>query len=247
MPATLIMKTRKYAPEEYSTRLNKTFLGIGPSFGGLSVPELRTGLNSILRSYKTITKKSRADSINYAKTVRSLEGVKVSSLRKDELLEHLKPYRHNIKQTKVDIGIAPFDEMEHKVLRLEKDPKLKYKVPHYQAKQYTGIGYETDTLELKKAIKRIQIRREAHGLPSLPSELLGLVPPDMGELIKEAYLCGSLRTDQLPGIEPANYLRVAQPHTVNYPIMAYPPLRPTRRLPSWEEALANWKKLPIAQ
>ena len=173
--------------------------------------------------------------------------MKVSSLRKDELLEHLKPYRHNIKQTKVDIGIAPFDEMEHKVLRLEKDPKLKYKVPHYQAKQYTGIGYETDTLELKKAIKRIQIRREAHGLPSLPSELLGLVPPDMGELIKEAYLCGSLRTDQLPGIEPADYLRVAQPHTVNYPIMAYPPLRPTRRLPSWEEALANWKRLPIAQ
>ena len=184
MPATLTMKTSKYTPSEYSKRLTKTYLGVGPSKGGLSVPELRTGLNSLQKSCKTLKNKSRADSINCGKTARNLKGTKVSSLKKAGLLKQLKPYIRDIRQTKVDIGLAPFDEMEQKVLKLEKDPKLKYKARHYKNKKYTGeqryhgysyFDYSTDTTELKKSIARIQSRRQAHGLPSLSRELLNIV------------------------------------------------------------------------
>ena len=110
--------------------------------------------------------------------------MKVSSLKKDGLLEQLKPYIRDIRQTKVDIGLAPFDEMEQKVLKLEKDPKLKYKARHYKNKKYTGerryhgysyFDYSTDTAELKKSIMRIESRRQAHGLKSLSRELLDIV------------------------------------------------------------------------
>jgi len=184
MSGSLGMKTSNYSPEEYSRRLVKTFLGVPPSKGGLSVPELKTGLNHLLRSYKTI-KKSRADSINCYRTAHLLRDVKVSTLKKKELLEHLKPYRRDINRIKVEIGIRPRDEMERKVLGLVKDPKLKYKACHYKAKEFTNERwygrfhyYNTDTTELKKAITRIHSRREAHGIHQLPHELLDLVEID---------------------------------------------------------------------
>ena len=97
----------------------------------------------------------------------------------------LKPYIRDIRRTKVEIGLSPADEMEEKVLRLEKDPKLKYKARHYKGKEFTNERrngqfhyYNTDTAELKKAIARLQSRRKAHGLPSLSHELLNLVPAD---------------------------------------------------------------------
>jgi len=185
MSGQLKMKTRKYGPEEYSKRLTKTFLGAGPSKGGLGVPELRTGLNSLLRSCKTLKNKSRADSINCGKTARNLKAMKVSTMKKQELLDQLKPYRRDVNRIKVEVGISPGDEMERKVLRLEKDPKLKYKARHYKGKEFTNERrygkfhyYNTDTAELKKAIARLQSRRKAHGLPSLSHELLNLVPAD---------------------------------------------------------------------
>ena len=116
MSGSLGMKTSNYSPEEYSRRLVKTFLGVGPSKGGLSVPELKTGLNCLLKSYKTI-KKSRAESINCNRTAYLLRDVKVSTLKKAQLLEHLKPYRRDINRIKVNVGISPKDEMERKVLR----------------------------------------------------------------------------------------------------------------------------------
>lgn len=181
MSGSLGMKTSNYSPEEYSRRLVKTFLGVGPSKGGLSVPELKTGLNHLLKSYKTI-KKSRADSINCNRTAYLLRDVKVSTLKKTQLLEHLKPYRRDINRIKVEIGIAPADEMEQKVLRLVKDPKLKYKACHYKEKEFTNERhyghfhyYNTDTAELKRAIARIHRRRTEHGLPSLPRILLDIV------------------------------------------------------------------------
>ena len=177
------MKTRKYDPEEYSRRLTRTFLGVGPSKGGLSVPELKTGLNSLLRSYKTI-KKTRGESINCYNTARSLDGVKVSSLKKQELLAHLKPYRRYINQTKVEIGIAPADGMEKKVLRLEKDPKLKYKAQAYKAADWS-TNNDTVISDLVEAVIRIEERRQTYGMPSLPSELLDLIPHYLEEREKE--------------------------------------------------------------
>ena len=185
MSGSLGMKTRKYDPEEYSRRLTRTFLGVGPSKGGLGVPELRTGLNSLLRSCKTLKNKSRADRINCGKTARNLKAMKSSTMKKQQLLDQLKPYRRDVNRIKVEVGISPGDEMERKVLRLEKDPKLKYKARHYKSKKYTNEqrydgyysfhDYSTDTAELKKAIARIQSRRQAHGLPSLSRELLNIV------------------------------------------------------------------------
>ena len=189
MPDKLVMKTTKYSPKEYSDRLTRTFLGVPPSKGGLGVPELRTGLNSLLRSCKTLKNKSRADSINCGKTARNLKAMKSSTMKKQELLDQLKPYRRDVNRIKVEVGISPGDEMEKKVLRLEKDPKLKYKARHYKAKKYTAEQrtvsywgrkkyvnhyYNTDTTELKKAIRRIQSRRNAHGVPPLSSELLNI-------------------------------------------------------------------------
>ena len=99
-------------------------------------------------------------------------------MKKQQLLDQLKPYRRDVNWIKVEIGISPGDEMEKKVLRLEKDPKLKYKARHYKAKNTLlnnaqfRIGadrnvnhyYNTDTTELK-SIRRIQSRRNAHGIP----------------------------------------------------------------------------------
>ena len=100
--------------------------------------------------------------------------MKSSTMKKQQLLDQLKPYRRDVNRIKVEIGISPGDEMEKKVLRLEKDPKLKYKARHYKAKKYTAEQrtvsywgrqkyvnhyYNTDTTDLKKAIRRIQSRR----------------------------------------------------------------------------------------
>ena len=184
MPERLVMKTTKYSPKEYSDRLTKTFLGVPPSKGGLGVPELRTGLNSLLRSCKTLKNKTRADSINCYKTARGLEGVKTSTLKKNQLLEQLKPYRRDVKRIKVEVGLAPKNYLEEKVFKLEKDPKLKYKVQAYKAADWS-TNNDTVISDLVEAVIRIEERRQTYGMPSLPSELLDLIPHYLEEREKE--------------------------------------------------------------
>lgn len=194
----LSIKTSKYSSEEYSDRLTRTYLGVGPSFGGLSVPELRTGLNSLLRSCKTLKNKTRADSINCYKTARGLEGVKTSTLKKNQLLEQLKPYRRDVKRIKVEVGLAPKNYLEEKVFKLEKDPKLKYKVQAYKAADWSTKN-GTVISDLIEDIVRIEGRRKKYGLPSLPKELLDVLPeykPGKAEI--EAWRMAGVDVGDIP-------------------------------------------------
>ena len=157
----------------YENSLEKTLLGVGPSKGGLSVSQLKTGLTRLNQASEKDKK------LYYHKSCRKTRQIqgkrRVNTLKKEDLLKCLKPHVTISPRLKADLGLEPYTEMEQKVIQLSKDSKLNYKWKAYVnrlKKPYTGHWEDEEpqfqVLELLTAMKNIQSRRKAHSLPLLP-------------------------------------------------------------------------------
>jgi hypothetical protein len=157
----------------FNDSLGKTLLGVGPSKGGLSVVQLKEGLSNL-------NKASEKDAKLYyqkaSRTTRRVQGKRrVNTLKKNDLLQCLKPHVTISPRLKADLGLEPYTQVEQKAFQLSKDSKLNYKWKSYMDRintPYTGDWQEEEpkfqVLELLTAITNIQSRRKAHSLALLP-------------------------------------------------------------------------------